>query len=321
MFVTNAQWNREIQRQPATGIASSDFLDRLNSFATNFQRYSLVSLNPPTVVQSFREMRQQGTPLHISFQDLYFRILSGMMNASISMNPVSGFDTQNYVSDWTVANQKEFDDKVLSMLQTYSFLDTRRLEHEITLQSVRDYKFTSPSNILLLSYKATGTKSTTLEFDAPALGADFHLWTEISFRGTTLTASMCKSQSFNQDCVNMFVGDSNVLHFNNTHKSLRSIDLSIVFLEDIRFSVLAATGVNSIPFYISNPISEYVPGSTAPDVMFAVLDWRQKPAVYRACEQDESIKKHATITDPWVFTRIRAAFHDNMCNNLDYATG
>ena len=319
MFVTMAQWNREIRKQDIVGGDNSDFLDRLNSFATNFQRYSLISLNPPAVVESFRVMRQQGTPIHVSFQDLFFRVLTDMMNASISINLVSGFDTQNYVSHWTAAKQREFTNRVQVMLQIYSSLDIQRLQHETNIQSVRDFQFTSPRKILLLSHNATGTKSTTLQFNAPALGEEFHLWTEISFRGTMLTASMCKSQSFNQDCVHMFVAGSNVLHFNHTHRFLRFIDLSIVFLEDIHFSVLAANGANSLKFHMSNAISEYVRPDTTPDVMFAILDWRQQAAVYRACEQDESISKHATITDPWVFTRIRTAFHSKMCSSLDYA--
>jgi len=264
-------------------------------------------------------MRQQGTPIHVSFQDLFFRVLTDMMNASISINLVSGFDTQNYVSHWTAAKQREFTNRVQVMLQIYSSLDIQRLQHETNIQSVRDFQFTSPQKILLLSHNATGTKSTTLQFNAPALGEEFHLWTEISFRGTMLTASMCKSQSFNQDCVHMFVAGSNVLHFNHTHRFLRFIDLSIVFLEDIHFSVLAANGANSLKFHMSNAISEYVRPDATPDVMFAILDWRQQVAVYRACEQDESISKHATITDPWVFTRIRTAFHNKMCTSLDYA--
>jgi len=321
MFVTDAQWRREVQRQENTGVAGNNFLDRLNSFATNFQRYTMIPLNAPTVVESFRLMRQNGTPLYVNFQDAYFRLLTRMMNASIAINPISGFDTQNYLSSWTAFKQIEFSENIQAVLSTYSLLDAERLQRETASQSVRSYPFVPPRDVVPLSYKATGGMLTSLVFDIPAAGATFQLLTEISFRGTVLSASMCDTDNIRngQRCASMFVGNSNVLHFNNTHRSMHSIDLSMVFLEDIHFSVLSATGVNSLAFHASIPVSAYVNPNTQPDAMFGVLDWREKTPVYRACAQDESTSKRATITDPWVFTHMRAAFHQSMCTNVEYA--
>jgi len=51
----------------------------------------------------------------------------------------------------------------------------------------------------------------------------------------------------------------------------------------------------------------------------ADVHWSRGDLRYTICNKSDSVGKHAVITDPWAFSKIKHTFHNTMCQNVNYA--
>jgi len=309
MFVTDVQWRTRTLNNDGNRLES------LLEFESSFRETDLFFWTTEYdngFVQSFNHMREMGKPLYISFKDLFFRIYVQM-----ALNTVY-FDTNTakFVSRWTEDSIKTSDAKVYiqrinTLGQVYQQLDSQRIEQNATAFTGN----VEPPAVLLtpalLACVAVGTTGTLIQFDIPADGASFAITAVISFAGETVTRWNCLGD---EQCETMFVGETNTVVLNNTHRGLQLNYASMFLLEDISFQILFATGANPLYLKITTPRET----SRKQIILHAILYWQQKNPVYRECTQGDSTASHAIITDPVAFTEIREVFRERMCTNIDY---
>jgi len=314
LFVTEVQWALHFTQLQAT--SQGQRRDNLQTLDENFEETRMFSgTNAYADLENrFTSMRDTGTPIYISFKDLFFRIFVHMALQTVQFNAA----TKSFQSNWKAGNWDgsndwvAYNNRIRQMGEIYMHLEKlRHAQESLVLTDYAVAHSVAPSGTVL-ACAAVGMQGSVLQILQPANAASFSVTTTLVFAGVSVTRSHCPT---NSECEKMFGADTNLVTFNNTHPRIEFGDFYMFLLEDISFEIHAATGPNVLDFELSTP---QVMGRFAV-VLQATLYWRRKPTAYWACSDSHPATKHATITDPVAFTKIQQAFTHYQCTNVDYA--
>ena len=306
MFVTELQWKQRMNQQPW-----SQRQDDLQSLDVNFQQTRMFSgmTGFEELEAGFLTKRNAGTPIYISFKDLFFRIFMQMALLKIS------FRDNIIMSDWNgemhdgANDWLAYGNRIQQTGTIYMALDKN---HSLVSAGHHGMAFSVAPSGTPLACHAVGAQKTELRIFEPSSGASFSITVMLVFAGVPVTASHCLAGS---ECGKMFLNGNDLIMFNNTHARIEFEHFHMFLLEDISFDITAATGINVLDFELSTP---QVLARRRLIKMAATLYWRRKDTTYKTCSRSHSAAKHAVITDPVEFTQIQQAFRHNQCTNVDY---
>jgi len=197
-------------------------------------------------------MRDAGTPIYISFKDLFFRIFMHMALQTVQFNAA----TKSFESNWNAGNLDASNDwvaynkRIRQMGASYMALEKLRHAQESLVWA--DYAVThsvAPSGTVL-ACAAVGMQGSVLEILQPANEASFSITTVLVFAGVPVTRSHCPA---NSECEKMFGTDTDLITLNNTHPRIEFEDFYMFLLQDLSFEINVATGANVLDFELLTP--------------------------------------------------------------------
>jgi len=258
--------------------------------------------NEPDFDESMQGSATSGVDrVYVSFVDFFFRILMQRIKNTIQTDEIN-----EITSVWDDVDSDGYYDKNRQIVGKYNDL----FENYENMQGDVEFQDSLPS---VETCSTPGARHTTLKFSVP-VGEEFQFQAIISFADEPLSSADCEQGD--QDCLGLFAHDSNYLTFNNTNSEIIFADLSRFILENITFNIHSATGYNKIALVMQHSQNHGVLETT---ILNADVHWSRGDLRYTICNKSDSVGKHAVITDPWAFSKIKHTFHNTMCQNVNYA--